>query len=126
MSQDGLKNAQPVPSYTPLEACLWEQHKIELSVIDTPKVSTALPEISPPKTQHWRSQLDDDDEILGNPEHHRGREKPIQVSLEDLTEGFKARMNEPATAPTSFNKEQLRINAELFRDMPVYSHGEIR
>jgi hypothetical protein len=70
---------------SPLEACPWGEHKIELSVIDTPKMSTALSEISPPKSQHWSSQLDHDDELLGNPENHRGDEKVrlLQKSLRD-------------------------------------------
>ncbi|KAJ7659318.1 hypothetical protein DFH06DRAFT_901579, partial [Mycena polygramma] len=46
------------------------------------------------------------------------RPKPIQVSLEDLTEEFKKRMNEPEEAPPSFNQDQLRTSAELFKEMP--------
>ncbi|KAJ7200943.1 hypothetical protein B0H12DRAFT_1036549, partial [Mycena haematopus] len=46
------------------------------------------------------------------------RRKPIQVTLEELTDEFKKRMNEPEVTPPTFNKEQLRTSAELFKDMP--------
>jgi hypothetical protein len=40
------------------------------------------------------------------------------VTLGELTEEFKMRMNEPDEGPASFNQEQLRINAQLFEAMP--------
>ncbi|KAJ6535823.1 hypothetical protein DFH09DRAFT_893490, partial [Mycena vulgaris] len=43
---------------------------------------------------------------------------PVQVSLEQLTEEFKKRMNEPEVTPPSFNKEQLQRTADLFKGMP--------
>ncbi|KAK7054062.1 hypothetical protein R3P38DRAFT_2478736, partial [Favolaschia claudopus] len=46
------------------------------------------------------------------------RPKPIQVSLDQLTEEFTKRMNEPEETPPSFNKEQLRAWARLFEQMP--------
>ncbi|KAJ7715271.1 hypothetical protein B0H16DRAFT_1225549, partial [Mycena metata] len=46
------------------------------------------------------------------------RPKPIQVSLEVLTQEFQKRMNEPEESPASFNKEQLRVSAALFKEMP--------
>ncbi|KAJ7457444.1 hypothetical protein FB451DRAFT_968242, partial [Mycena latifolia] len=116
------------------------------------KVSTALPEQTTAKPSAWKDQEDEEEDLQGNPEDHRGREKvrrlqkslrdkifeckdagsfwrvlrgwtdprpkPIWVSLEELTEEFKKRMNEPEVIPPSFNKEQLQRSAELFRDMP--------
>ncbi|KAJ7436376.1 hypothetical protein B0H11DRAFT_1648108, partial [Mycena galericulata] len=46
------------------------------------------------------------------------RPKPVQVSLEELTEEFKKRMNEPEVTPSSFDKDQLEMMAQLFQDMP--------
>ncbi|KAJ7922312.1 hypothetical protein B0H13DRAFT_1561445, partial [Mycena leptocephala] len=46
------------------------------------------------------------------------RPKPVQVSLEELTDEFKKRMNHPEETPLSFNKEQLQKWAEEFKDMP--------
>jgi hypothetical protein len=46
------------------------------------------------------------------------RPKPVQVSLEELTDEFKKRMNHPEETPVSFNKEQLQKWAEEFKDMP--------
>ncbi|KAJ7117261.1 hypothetical protein C8R43DRAFT_823435, partial [Mycena crocata] len=45
------------------------------------------------------------------------RQKPVQVSLDDLTGEFRKRMNEPVEAPASFNKDQLNASAELFTAM---------
>ncbi|KAJ7153027.1 hypothetical protein C8R43DRAFT_885859, partial [Mycena crocata] len=123
-----------------------------LSPKDVPKVSTALPELAEAKVAAWKSQVDDDDELPGDPENHRGRvkirelqrslrdkifeckdagsfwrvlrgwtdprPKPVQVSLEELTEEFKKRMNEPEEIPASFNKERLDMSARLFEEMP--------
>ncbi|KAJ7017980.1 hypothetical protein C8F04DRAFT_1278475 [Mycena alexandri] len=98
--------------------------------IDAPKVSTALPEMTEPKNTQWKSQEDNAEDLPGDPEDHRGRERVrlLQKSLrdkifeckdaEDLTEEFPKRMNEPEDIPITFNQEQLRISAELFKDMP--------
>lgn len=151
LAQDSLKNCPCAPDYIPLRASPWGEAEEDQDVIDTSKVSTSLPETTPPKEAGWKLQVDEENNPLENPEHHRGREKvrqlqkslrdkifeckdagafwrvlrgwtdprprPVEVSLEQLTEEFKKRMNEPEEVPPSFNQEQLKIWAELFKDM---------
>ncbi|KAK6980865.1 hypothetical protein R3P38DRAFT_2425656, partial [Favolaschia claudopus] len=134
--------------YTPLENSPWrqEQAAIPLSI---PKVSTALPEVAPPRPRAHVEDVCDDDE----PDSHRGREKarqlelelrdslmacgsdagafwrlvrswtdprprPLEVTIEQLTETFKARMNLPEVTPASFNNEQLELQKELAESWP--------
>ncbi|KAJ6566236.1 hypothetical protein B0H19DRAFT_1066561 [Mycena capillaripes] len=75
MSQEGSRNTHSLKSYITLAACPWGEHKTGFPVIDTPKVSTALPENAPLKTPHCKAQSDKDGKLQWNPEHHRGREK---------------------------------------------------
>lgn len=49
------------------------------------------------------------------------RPKPVQVSLNQLTEEFTTRMNHPVETPASFNIAQLAIDKELADDLPRFN-----
>ncbi|KAJ7457442.1 hypothetical protein FB451DRAFT_1406877 [Mycena latifolia] len=65
----------PTGEYTPLLDCPWEDICVDTGSIDTPKVSTALPEQTTAKPSAWKDQEDEEEDLQGNPEDHRGREK---------------------------------------------------
>lgn len=47
------------------------------------------------------------------------RPKKSKVGLNELSADFEARLNYPATAPESFNSEQLAFNARMARELAV-------
>jgi hypothetical protein len=85
LAQAGLKTSAAPEKYSRIEECPCSYSYSFRELIDTPKISMALPEKAEAKPAKWKNQPDEEDILQGDPEDHRGPEKvrQLQKSLRD-------------------------------------------